>query len=409
MQIIVDTLARPFRSLAGWFADPGGNLPEEVRLALIHSLYGSLAIFIGVIVNTMAVSAVVAIRIPTTAFLVWAGLEIVLGVLRIPVMIAGRRAIAEGKAGPTNLYILLSLLWAASLGYGTLICVTSGDWVVATLACLSAVAMVGGICFRNFAAPRLVGAMIALGVGPCALGALMSGEPVLLIVGLQVPAYLAGMTLAAFHLNRMMVRTMLAERDNDHRARHDAMTGLLNRAGLSREVNQRTAAEEAFALFYLDLDGFKAVNDTFGHQIGDEMLKSVAERLRALARPGDAIARIGGDEFVILAGEPDPVTALAFGETVVSALGDTGYFIGSEAAFVGVSVGAAIYPQHGRDLGSLLGEADAALYQAKFWGRSRCVIARSAASTAGPPTVPTPPTRLKLPDGDRHQFDRDAA
>ena len=67
----------------------------------------------------------------------------------------GRRAIAQGRRGPSDLYILLALLWARSVGFGSLICLTSGDWVAATLACLSAAAMVGGICFRNFVAPRL--------------------------------------------------------------------------------------------------------------------------------------------------------------------------------------------------------------------------------------------------------------
>ena len=71
----------------------------------------------------------------------------------------------------TSLYILLGLAWAASVGYGTFISLTSGDWVVATLACLSAAAMVGGISFRNFGAPRLAGAMIVLTLGSCCLAA----------------------------------------------------------------------------------------------------------------------------------------------------------------------------------------------------------------------------------------------
>src|SRR3546814_4681127 len=97
------------------------------------------------------------------------------------VLVADRRAAAKGAPTSTDLYIWLSVLWAASVGYGTFISVLSGDWVAATLACLSSAAMVGGIAFRNFAAPRLVALMILLSLGPCAVGGAMSGQPILLV------------------------------------------------------------------------------------------------------------------------------------------------------------------------------------------------------------------------------------
>src|SRR3546814_5370645 len=100
------------------------------------------------------------------------------------------------------------------------ISVLSGDWVAATLACLSSAAMVGGIAFRNFAAPRLVALMILLSLGPCAVGGAMSGQPILLVATFQIPFYLVSMTIAAFRLNRMLVATMRAEHANRHRARH---------------------------------------------------------------------------------------------------------------------------------------------------------------------------------------------
>lgn len=93
------------------------------------------------------------------------------------------------------------------------------------LASLSAAAMVGGICFRNFGAPRLAGTMILLSLGPIIPGAAFAGEPLFYIVYLQVPMYLAAMTAAAFRLNRMLITTMRAERENSHRAHHDALTG----------------------------------------------------------------------------------------------------------------------------------------------------------------------------------------
>ncbi|MDB5699354.1 MAG: hypothetical protein JWN69_2158, partial [Alphaproteobacteria bacterium] len=121
--------------------------------------------------------------------------------------------------------------------------------------------------------------------------------------------------------------------------------------------------------------GFKVINDSFGHQVGDELLKSVAERLRSATGPDDLVARLSGDEFVVVSPARSVADALAFGQSLVQAIGEMGYIIGNEAAIIGVSAGVARYPDHGRDLGALLAEADTALYQAKFWGRAKCVIA----------------------------------
>ena len=116
--------------------------------------------------------------------------------------------------------------------YGVLVSMASGDWVIATLACLSAAAMVGGICFRNFSTPRLAAAMIVLSLGTTIPGVILGGEPLLYLVLLQGPLYLGAMTAAAFALNKMLIATMRAERENKRRAKHDVLTGLLNREGL---------------------------------------------------------------------------------------------------------------------------------------------------------------------------------
>ena len=109
----------PGRSLIRWLIDPGGNLPPDIRLSLVAGLYGSLPIFIGGVLNT------VAARIPTTPFLLWALFEVVLAILRLPALLRGRKAIAEGRQGPTDIYIALAILWAASVGYGSFISVAS--------------------------------------------------------------------------------------------------------------------------------------------------------------------------------------------------------------------------------------------------------------------------------------------
>ena len=168
----------------------------------------------------------------------------------------------------------------------------SGDWVIATLACVSSAAMVGGICFRNFGAPRLSAAMILLSLGPVPLGAIFASEPILWLTLLQTPLYLFSMTASGFRLNANLVSTMRAEQDNERRARRDALTDLLNCNGLERAIeakcSQRQSGTEQFALLYIDLDGFKAVNDRHGHAIGDRLLQKLAVRgvLRSHQRGG---------------------------------------------------------------------------------------------------------------------------
>jgi diguanylate cyclase (GGDEF)-like protein len=350
--------------------EPGGDIPDSMRRTLLHSLYASLPIFAGGVLNTIAVSALIAMRMQSTPAYLWVGLELLLAAVRLPALLAGRKAVAEGRRGPTDLYISLAVLWAASVGYGTFICVASGDWIAATLACLSAAAMVGGICFRNFGAPRLVAVMIALSLGPCAVAAGLSGQPVLLLVLFQIPFYLISMSAAAFQLNRLLVRTMRAEMINDHHARHDPLTGLLNRSGLARWAQDQAGQSHGrLAVFYVDLDWFKNVNDLLGHKAGDTVLVSVAERLRAIAGDAAEVARLGGDEFVVVAQDIGRDEADELKERIRTAIATRGYHVAGQRVHVGASVGVALSPDHGFDLPDLLEVADMALQHAKSCGR----------------------------------------
>ena len=225
--------------------------------------------------------------------------------------------------------------------------------------------MVGGICFRNFGAPRLVGLMIGLSLGPCAVAAGLSGEPILLLVMFQIPFYLISMSSAAFHLNQQLVRTMRAEMANDHQARHDPLTGLLNRAGLARWAEEQPGRSGAgLAVFYVDLDWFKSINDTLGHRAGDDVLIGVAERLRGVA-PADAqAARLGGDEFVLVVPDASPELAAALKEGIRAAI-TRELTVAGQTVRVGGSIGIALSRDGGRDLTELLDVADLDLRRAK--------------------------------------------
>ena len=330
-------------------------------------------------INTIAVSLLITLRNPSWPFILWCGFEIVCCLSRLGMLIHSQKRAARGLPTPTDLYLLLGVAWAGGVGYGTFISVLSGDWVSATLACLSAAAMVGGICFRNFGAPRLAATMILLTLGPLCIAALMSDQPILLITLMQIPFYLFSMTMAGFKLNGMLISTMRAEREHAFNARHDMLTGLQNRSGLADSLDTRladtTREPGRLALIYLDLDGFKAVNDTFGHMAGDRLLQLVADRLRAIVRNGDLVARIGGDEFIILTEETGEQPLMGFGERLIRDLSVPYALDNKHEVSVGASVGIALAPEHGRDMTSLLTIADTALYRAKSNGKSRCVIA----------------------------------
>jgi diguanylate cyclase (GGDEF)-like protein len=209
---------------------------------------------------------------------------------------------------------------------------------------------------------------------------LLAGEPLLYIVLLEMPLYLSAMTAAAFQMNKVLVVTMRAERENDRRARHDLLTGLANRAGITDAVDDRiTAAAHGeggdFAVLFLDLDKFKSVNDTFGHAAGDRLLVQVADRLRAIMRPHDVVARLGGDEFVLLVDGVTGDEAVEMGLRIIKAISADYVLDAGVTASIGVSVGIAMAPTHGQDVDTLLAVADAALYEAKSDGKARCYLA----------------------------------
>jgi len=168
----------------------------------------------------------------------------------------------------------------------------------------------------------------------------------------------------------------VAERDLQHRALHDALTGLANRR-LFVERLEAAVAEcapgDAVGVLYLDLDGFKAVNDTLGHAAGDELLCRVADLLGRGVRPGDTVARLGGDEFaVVCTGAGGPADAQAVGARLLQALAAPVVLEGGQArvgASIGVALGAA-----GASAEGLLRAADAAMYEAKRAGKGRVVV-----------------------------------
>jgi diguanylate cyclase (GGDEF)-like protein len=187
-------------------------------------------------------------------------------------------------------------------------------------------------------------------------------------------------------------------------ATHDHLTGLPNRVLFNEELQRALARAERHTrpvtLFFMDLDRFKNINDSLGHQFGDRVLQEAAKRLASCVREGDIIARLGGDEFVLLVeeqGDPGALTEIA--RKLLTAVADLGRIDGQDLN-MSLSIGICAYPADGRDAKTLLAGADVAMYRAKEQGRNRfCFYSAELQSHT--------PEKLALEAGLRHGLERE--
>jgi diguanylate cyclase (GGDEF)-like protein/PAS domain S-box-containing protein len=166
-----------------------------------------------------------------------------------------------------------------------------------------------------------------------------------------------------------------------HLAEHDALTDLPNRLLLNDRLARSIALSRRYgrrlAVLFLDCDRFKHINDTLGHAVGDQVLRSIAKRLTTCVRESDTVSRHGGDEFLILLSEIDhPEDAEAIGQKIVASIAEPHFVSGHELQLT-ASVGIALYPEDGQDAQSLIMRADTAMYHAKNTGRNRVGFYRS--------------------------------
>jgi diguanylate cyclase (GGDEF)-like protein/PAS domain S-box-containing protein len=485
----------PFVKSATWLLETKTQVPTVIADQLKSGLFSSLPIFAGGVLNTIAMASIASWRHPTWPFLGWLLFEIGLGLIRMSVLIHGKKVTAQGGTPPRMLSAILSCMWSASVGFGTFLCILSTDWVLATIACLSAAAMVCGMCLRNFGTPRLAATMVFLALGPCALAGCLTAEPVLPVISVQLPIFMVTILSASFSLHKMLVSWMTAlndlERsksltetilrsspdrmlilDEDYRivfgnqpekggvavnaigtnwllqlheenrpaaeaalenakagrpanavmrrrdvagqnrwfdlafnktsddsgrlivvardithqkkseeqaiwmAQHDALTGLPNRTLLQHRLDEILASadrQKAAAMLILDVDNFKAINDTVGHDGGDALLCAFANRLRAAVADGDLVARTGGDEFalIIAAGSDEEVERVA--QRIFDRLREPISHAG-RLLECGGSIGASFISRDGKTRSEIMKAADIALYAAKAAGRAQLRI-----------------------------------
>ena len=179
--------------------------------------------------------------------------------------------------------------------------------------------------------------------------------------------------------DRIAVAVSSAWRDEQLyvQAHYDPLTGLPNRLlfkdRLSQEIVRCQREDGRFAVLFIDLDRFKNVNDTFGHSVGDVVLREAARRVTGCVRGSDTVSRLGGDEFtVLLTRVQRPQDAGRVAENIVSAFSQR-FDVGDQQSFLGASIGIASYPEDGSSAEELLKNADTAMYRAKASGRSQAV------------------------------------
>lgn len=176
------------------------------------------------------------------------------------------------------------------------------------------------------------------------------------------------------NLRQMKAELELSREQMAHLAHHDHLTGLPNRVmflgGLQQCLAMAGRNDYRVAVLFLDLDGFKPINDTLGHAAGDILLSEVANRLRRCVRGQDFLARVGGDEFTLALSDCGAVENVALvARKIIASLAEPFHLAGATSQ-IGASIGIALYPDDSRDLETLLRQADAAMYRAKRGGKN---------------------------------------
>ncbi|NGY06842.1 MHYT domain-containing protein [Solimonas terrae] len=226
-----------------------------------------------------------------------------------------------------------------------------------------------GMAAAHFAPGSYCRAAVSTGMSTTAL-ALIIGIATFFILTIAL-----GVSALDAHFAKKLATALQATNEQlSTLALYDSLTGLPNRMLLDDRMGEAASRAERskahFALLFVDLDRFKPVNDSFGHRIGDLLLKSVAERLIGCVRASDTVARTGGDEFVVvLSGIGDPKDAAMVSSKILDELSRP-FFIEDCELDISGSIGISIYPNDGRDINTLKINADLAMYQAKRSGRN---------------------------------------
>ena len=389
----------PISPALAWFLGSGTNVPE-IADGLRGTVFRRMSSLVAALVANSAMMTIALIRHPHDMLQVWAhvglGFEAarVLIIVSLIRMIHGRSLLRRRVL--VDVFVASSLLWGLLIGLSCFLFIRSGDPVLTEFSVVLAVGVVGALSARNPGSPRLCVTQMTLILAPLTAGVVLHDDPAVWLLALMMPSYLVGMVTITSQLHRDYLDMLTAQHENRLRALHCGLTGLANASSFHECLGEALAepGDSSVAVLALDLDGFKGVNDLYGHPAGDELLKMVAARLNALESPTFTAARIGGDEFAILLRGEDSLAAERLAERLIRDIA-TPYRLSDGIAVIGASIGIARRSDSGRDPVTLYARADRALYEAKAsgkgrWRRDDAASAREACAQEGPKAGSTP-------------------
>lgn len=384
--------SEPRNLLARWLVGSTQDLSAETRQVLLAHLFTRTSAIVFASICETAVCVCAVWLHPKLLYASWLVAVLCLLAVRLGLIRVNCARSDRHQPTPTSLFVFASVLWSVLLGYGVLLCNISGDQSLFLLGNVCAVGVVGGLAGRNAGTPRLVMVQVTMIFGLLAVGAVLSPSAGKVILLFQAPFCAAGFFGVAIRSNKDTVALLSARETSNRLARHDTLTGLPNRARINELLSERTqagnirndsrshaAARESFAVLLIDLDGFKAINDSLGHAAGDKVLQESARRLGAVLGQDDIAGRLGGDEFVVIASEAllgDEAELLA--DRIVKVLARP-FALNDGLVHIGASVGVSRFPEHGENGPQLLINADRALYAVKRNGKSAFALFNTAA------------------------------
>jgi len=358
-------VAQPSFAVLRWLTNPGRHVPAHIRDVLLGELFASTGAIIAAVVCTSVVNVAALALHGGRIFGYLLLADFTVGALRLLVIHRVFIARKTGRPTPTNFHLITSITWSAVLGAVGFFAMSSNIPALQIIATANTIAIAGGSP-RFYPAPRLALLMFSLVVLPFMAATLVASDHFLRVLGMMTPMYYFAAIAMIARLQKMAVAFLQASHDSKLQARLDPLTGLLNRHGLNEVLRDHSLAEvPRMILFYLDLDGFKQVNDRYGHLVGDKLLQLVAERLAAATRGADVSARVGGDEFVVIAPGMPPEDAEGFAGRLIRAIEAPYWLEEAGEARIGVSIGYACAPEDSTTLAGLYRQADAALYGVK--------------------------------------------